>query len=49
MPVIPATQETEIGELWFEASPGKLEGPYFKKKIQTKGLGNMAHEVDCFA
>jgi hypothetical protein len=34
MPVIPATQETEMGVLQFEASPAKiLVRPYSKTKL----------------
>jgi hypothetical protein len=33
MPVIAATWESEIGELWFKTSPGKkLARPYLKDK-----------------
>jgi hypothetical protein len=32
IPVVPATWEAEIGELWFEASSGKkLARSYFKE------------------
>jgi hypothetical protein len=35
MPVIQATWEAEIGELWFEAGPGKkVKRPYLKEQVQ---------------
>jgi hypothetical protein len=35
MPVIPATEEAEVGRLMFQASSGKGARPYFQK-----GLGS---------
>jgi hypothetical protein len=39
MPVVPATLEVEVGELWSEVSPGKSMRLYVKNKLNAKGLG----------
>jgi hypothetical protein len=36
--VVPATQETEVGGYWLEASPGKSSRPYLGNKRKGKGL-----------
>jgi hypothetical protein len=40
MPIIPATQEAEIRQSRFEASPSKivLSRPYLEKTLPKKGL-----------
>jgi hypothetical protein len=39
MPVIPVTQEEEdIGQLWLEASLGKILRTYVENKMKAKGL-----------
>jgi hypothetical protein len=35
-PIVPATQEMEIGRLWSEASLGKSMRPYLKNKLKKK-------------
>jgi hypothetical protein len=39
MPVIPATQEVEVGGLRLKACPGKSARHYLKYKLKQKGLG----------
>jgi hypothetical protein len=39
MPVIPATQEAEMGGSWSEAAQTKSRKPYLKTKLKVKGLG----------
>jgi hypothetical protein len=36
MPVIPATQEVEVGESWFQASPDESLRLYLKNKNKAK-------------
>jgi hypothetical protein len=39
MPVIPATQEAEVGGSQSKFAPGKIERPYLKNKLKQKELG----------
>jgi uncharacterized protein (DUF736 family) len=38
MPVIPATQEVEVGGSWSKASLGKSGGPYLENKLKARRL-----------
>jgi hypothetical protein len=40
MPIIPATQEAEVGGLWLKASPRQKHEmrPYLKNKLKAKRL-----------
>jgi hypothetical protein len=41
MPVIPTTQELEVGGLRFQANLGKVSmRPYMKNKLKPKDLGH---------
>jgi hypothetical protein len=46
MPIIPATQETEVERSWFKASLGVGLRPYLKNKLKVKRPGNMAQVVE---
>jgi hypothetical protein len=37
-PVIPASQEVEVGGLWAKAHPAKSTKSYLKNKLNAKGL-----------
>jgi hypothetical protein len=50
MPAIPATQATETGEFYFEASPGKNGRLYLKHQVKKRGesgAGSKAQEIEC--
>jgi hypothetical protein len=36
MSIIPATQEVEVGGVWFQAGPGKIMRSYLKNKLKSK-------------
>jgi hypothetical protein len=38
MPVIPATQEAEVGRAWLEVGLGKIVRPYMKNKLKANVL-----------
>jgi hypothetical protein len=42
IPVIPASQEVEVGESWSEAEPSKNMRPYLKNKLKAKMSGVLA-------
>jgi hypothetical protein len=47
IPVIPATQEAEVGRSPFEAILGKVSmRPYLKNKLKQKRAGGMAQVIE---